>query len=565
MTFENSLSFRLAILYSRLECSLCYLCSLWQKKRLWFGAVIVRFVFPVVSGLAMMGAVAALEAVDPAVLEKCRANPALLRQRDVYERFQRSRPESCQEWAALVAADPGQPPDVRARALLLCPFETSSTAYMAFRRDFDPMAEAGTVEGAAALNFLSGEVFGQDARAGYVREMLLPGPDLAGVGAILTALAGRPCHDYLYMLHGQKYAFTGAQVQALARTDDEPTRRFLYWYAGQKLKGQASFLAGEVLSPRPSDYGGRGMRLLLFTLTGAMSELVRAVLPPPEWLAEDRTTRDLALEALDRQLTAGQPIPDPAIAARLLPAAVVFCGRPAEPDYRLGAELLIFLKARQVTLGADGRRAVALLARKPLDHDARNDAFVLAERVHRRTGVPLPAFSERDQNLLWDRALHTLNPAYLGAAVRALPDGLGAEALRRHLLKLGPEAASGQLRFPSQNEGWFAMHDPGDWCLCAGELKLEETLPFVSRALEGSWSGKAMRALIKFGAAGLPEARRFLLEGRVQSLDGATRRAAVRFCAGQLADPERDDFLKRAMANEYLRPFARELSPSSGK
>jgi len=518
-----------------------------------------------VSCLVMAGGAMAMEAVDPAVLEKCRANPALLRQQAIYEQFQRGRPESYREWTARVASDPAQSPDVRARALLLCPYESSAEVYRAFRGQFDPVAVAGSADGAAALNFLAGEVFGQDARSAIVRELVLPGPELAGVGPILAALAGQACHDYLYMLYGRKYPFSGAQVQALARTDDEPTRRFLYWYAGRKLPGQAAFLAGEVLSARPSDYGGREMRLLLFALTGAVSELVRATLPPPEWLAEDRTTRDIALEALARQLPAGQPISDPAVAARLLPAAVVFCGRTAEPDYRLGADLLIFLKQRQVTLGADGRRGVALLARQPLDRDGRNEVFVLAERVHRRTGVSMPAFSEKDRGILWERTRHTLNPAFVGAVVRTLPDGPEAGALRRHLLELGPRAASGELRFPSRNEGWFVVHDPGDWCLCAGELKLTEALPFISRVLEGSWSSKAMRALILYGPAGVSEARRFLLEGRARSLDGGTRKAAVRFCLEQLAGVERDAFLERALASDDLRPAAQELLPAAGK
>jgi len=514
----------------------------------------------------MMDAVGSDKPVPEELLERCRKNPTILRRTPVYRDFDKYSPESYTPLMQAIVADNTQPLDVRARALLLVPFEKSPGLYETFAREFKPEEAAGAEDGAKAVNFLAKKIYGRRQTAGFVRHLILPGENLSGVGVILKALAGRPCHDYLHMLYGQGYSFSSHQLRLLSMTSDQATRRFIYWYIGDKnIAVMERFLSSEIASSRPSTYGGRGLRLLLMAFTGGMSELMRAALPPPDWLDEEKTPKDLALASLGQLIPLETSISHPEITENLLKAAVSSAESDEVEDYRLAANILLFLYARKADLRQPAaRKALASLARLIPQEDARNETFALAQQVHGETGIPLPNFSKDEIASIWNRAFKTLNWRFLGAVVRAFPDPEREKALAQHLLDLGEKAQSGRLRFPSKNETWLCIHDSGDWSLCAAELHIEKAVPLMEKILDSYCREDAASALMRFGPAGLPVLTRFLMTKNVGLLKKDVRKEAVRICVQNLAPDAVPDFMLKLLGNPGIRVVARDVLQEMG-
>jgi hypothetical protein len=505
-----------------------------------------------------------LAPVPEELLARCRRDPTVLRKDGTYRDFRKYDMSPGYETFRNIAADSALPPDIRARALLLLPYETATEQYLKFGREFSAVTAARTVEGAAAINFLSREVFGENRVAALARELILPGPDMKGVGTILQSLSGQACHDYLHMLYAREYPFQPEQIRLLAATPDEATRRFLYWYVSKaEMAGMERFLAREIASAKPSTYGGRWMRLVLMAFTAGVSELMRAALPPPDWLDDDKTTREVALESLARLVPAGTQVQE-GVLKPLLDTARESAASDEEEDYRLAAAVLMFLHDRAAPLEPGGRVALAALARLVPDEDARNETFVLAVKVHQRTGLPLPTYSQEEVDLFWDRAQKTLNHEYLAAVVAVWPDSRRRAQLTEHLLEQGAKAARGNLRFPAKNETWLCVHDAGDWSRCVAALKVEQALPLLAGVLQTSWADDAARALMTFGPAGLPPLKEFMVTSRAGELMGDERRDCIRFCIGQLTAREGADFARALLDNPPTRRLVREVLQDMG-
>ncbi|MBN2432490.1 MAG: hypothetical protein JXQ27_13520 [Acidobacteria bacterium] len=500
----------------------------WSKMLILFGLVVF-------GGPVFQAGAAELQPFPEEVLARCRRDPKVLRNDGTYRDLCKFDPTTGVDVFASLFADATHPLDVRVRALLLLPAEAAPEHYARLGREFSTSAAARTEDGAAAINFMTRAVFGRDRRATIMRSLLLPGPDMQGVGEILQSLSGQACHDYLHMLQAHHYPFDSAQIRLLAVTSDEATRRFLYWYVGQaNMLDLDCFLAREIASGKPSTYGGRWMRLVLMAFTAGVSEVLRSALPPPEWLDEDKTTKELALESLACLIPSGTSPRDPEVATALLAAAKEAAASDEEEDYRLAAALLLFLHDRAVPLEPDGRTALAALGRLVPDEDARNETFVLAVKVHQRTGLPLPTYSREEVDLFWDRALKTLNHEYLAAVVAVWPDSQRRAQLTEHLLQQGIQASRGNLRFPAKNETWLCVHDAGDWSRCVAALHVAEALPMVAGVLETPWAGTAAEALMTFGNAGLPALRDFIRTSRAGELNAAARIRCMTFCLRQI-------------------------------
>jgi|GEM_PF-2064099 len=498
------------------------------------------------------------------MLERCRQNPAVLRNDGTYRDLGKYDPAAGAMVFDAIFADDAQPWDVRVRALLLLPVEAAPEHYQRLGRDFSARQAARTGDGAAAVNFMARQVFGQDRRAEMMRSLLLPGPAMQGVAEILTSLSGQACHDYLHMLHAHDYPFSPSEIRRLAVTSDEATRRFVYWYAGRAgMSDLAGFLAGEIASAKPSTYGGRWMRLVLMAFTAGVSELMRAALPPPEWLDEDKTTKEVALGSLSRVVPVGAPM-EAAVVQTLLDAALESAASDEEEDYRLAAALLLFLHERSVALAPGGKDALAALGRLVPDQDARNETFVLAVKVHRLTGLPLPPYRLEEIAGFWDRALRTLNAGYLAAVVSVWPDSPRRNELAAQLLQLGDEAARGNLRFPAKNETWLCVHDAGDWSRCVAGLKLEAALPALAGVLQTSWADDAAEALMAFGPAGQPPLREFIVTARAGELMGDERRECLRFCFDGLSAMEGAALARALLDNPPTRQLVRKVLQDMG-
>lgn len=487
----------------------------------------------------------------------CDLEPEELRDERSYRDLRFRRDDACLAWLAALAADRGQPWDLRARALMQLDVDRHRRAYESFARDFVPARVAADPAGAATFNLLAARLGSGQAGRSLVEPLLLPGAGGSGVGAVLDALAGQPLHDYLRWLHGHGVAFTPDQIRALAETDDQDTRRLLCWYVGASgLAGMEGFLLRQISSPRPSTYPGQARRLLEAAFTAGLSELIRSAERVPPWLGEDTTPKGLALASLATLLPAGRPIQDRELADGLAAAALAEAGGSDRGQWRLSADLVTFLLERGEPAEAAVERSLGLLARQPLRRRGPLEPLILVEGTCRGFGVAFPALTVAERSRLWEVALTTLHGGFLGAVDRAVPDLEGRARLEAQLLGQGEAAARGTLRV---NRCFGCdLETPGDWCAAVAELRLEGAIEHVEGVLDTAWAEDAVGALVRFGPAGAPALARFLVTERARRVPWPLRVQAVRACVEGLPPDEAESLLERLRTEPTMAEVVRE-------
>lgn len=492
------------------------------------------------------------QAVPPCGLE-----PADLRDERSYRDLRSGRTDGCLDWLAALAVDPGQPWDLRARALTLLEADRHRAAYVAFARDFVPAQVAADSTGAATFNLLAAWLPAREPERGLVEPLLLPGQERSGVAPILATLAGQPVHDYLRWLDGRGVVFTPDQVRALAETDDQDTRRFLCWYVGvHRLIGMERFLVHQISSSRPSTYPGQARRLFEAAFTAGLSEVIRDAAGTPPWLGDETTPKGLALASLATMMPAGRPVVDRELAASLVATALAEAGGSDRGQWRLGADLVTFLLERGEPAAPVIERTLGVLARQSLKRRGPLEPLVVVEATCRRFSVAFPELTAAERGRLWEVALTTLDAGFVGAVSRAASDREGWERLETQLLGQGEAAARGTLRV---NRCFGCdLETPGDWCAAVAELGLEPAIPHVEGVLATAWVEDAVAALVRFGPVGAPALARFLVSERVRQVPLPLRVQAVRACVEGLPPAEAERLRAALQADPAMAGVVRE-------
>lgn len=469
------------------------------------------------------------------IVSRIREDPSLLRDHRTLKRLMRTDPGSYQAEMIGIAADSGADWDLRSRALTLVVLPETDDLTAAFVEDFDPQKVAADEFGADSFNILADWLRGCAKPPPSITRLLVPVRRGADVAPVLQSLAGQPLHPYLRWLAETDYRLSNGEITAIAATDDQLTRQFLSWLVGaERRRDMAGFLVSQITSDRPSSYRSQVDRFLVAALTVGIGEIIRQAAPTPRWLEDDVTPKGLALESLAALLPSDLELTNPAIVDPLLQAATVNAAGKNRSQWQLAIDILDFLHLRKVPLSGRADEAVAHLVRQPVRTRGPLEAFVAAERLHRDAGIPFPELSEADTAAIWGQCFKTLNAAFLGAVVRALPDDEQHAALQAHLLSLAEQAARGSLRV---TRCWGAdLEGPGEWARAVSELGLNEAIPAIARILEGPWNDDAVVALSAMGRDGAEALARFLLTPGAAHLDRAHRDTAVAACARSL-DP----------------------------
>jgi hypothetical protein len=448
-----------------------------------------------------------------------------------------------------------EPWDIRVRALAFLDPDREVPAWDLFTTSFDATVVPRSEEGAAALAFLAEWARRVPPADSPLETILLPE---GRPGRVLQALAGRPAHEYLRLLHDRNLNIPVTEISGLAETDDQDTRRFLCWYVGERrIHRLIPFLVSQIAADRPNTYPSQARRMFEAVFTAFLSEVIRAAAAEPEWLAEKASPKGLALSSLEKMVPKGEARWNTELTTQLLAAAQRSAGSKETADWTLSGRILLFLYDRGVSLDGRAEKALEMLARQILRRRGPTEAFILADVVHTRTGLSLPEFTKEEHQQAWDWTLKTLEPTFLSAVMRALPDPELEQRFRSHLLALGPKAANGSLHMVRT---WGAdIEGPGDWALCVAAFGIEEALENVESVLQTSWRVDAIRALVKYGADGAPALERLLYSDEVLMIPSQELLPAVESCLEHLEPHSAEGLLTHLRNHPRLSTLAENL------
>lgn len=515
--------------------------------------------------LALVSVVGAQTPGDTLV-SRIEHDPSLLRNQHTLKNLRRCDAAGYQEIVATIANDPAQDWDLRARALSFVRNPLPAQVTERFSDDFPAVKVAESPTGPDAFNIL-GEWLRRSAEppVGIV-DLITPRRPDEGAAPLLTALAGNPVHPYLRWLDDSGFGLRDEEIEQLAATDDQLTRRLLCWIVGRDRRLElAPFLVSQIAADRPNTYRSQADRMLLAAFTVGIGELIRQAAPTPRWLEDDATPKGMALESLAILFPSDQAL-DPTLVGPLVRTAETNAAGKDKGQWLPAIHILDFLQERRVPLADLADATAESLVRQLLRKRGPLEAFIAAERLHRVAAVPFPELSREDKATIWAECYKTLNPAFLGAVVRALPDETQEQALKDHLFEQAEQAARGSLHVV---RCWGAdIEGPGDWALAVAELGINEAIPTIEKILTGSWNDEAAIALTRMGTAGARALARFLHTPEAHHLDRESRDEAVRACADELPEEEwhtlrdelaRDPYLRKSIPSaERIPPFARD-------
>ena len=457
-----------------------------------------------------------------------------------------------------LASDPKQPWDIQAEALGLLHQSSSPEAWDAFIEGFDALVVARGPEGAATFNALARNVptWGREKKT--LIGLIAPGAGSPGARPILAALAGRGISDYLHRLHRLDYRFDKLELRALARTEDEDTRRFLFWYVGtRRMEGMESFLVSGIVAPRPNSYRSHGGRLLEETMKGGVVGLLSLGRKDMAWKDADQTPKGWALWALGELTPRGRRLP-PGLGVQLLTVARSLAPGEDRAEWGLASDIMIFLLEHDEPLQRRSEDVLASLVYQALRKNGPVEPFAAAERVSREAEIAFPRLDPGEKDRLWDTAMESLHGPFLAALARSVPNPAREKELKSELRALKDRAVKGSLR---RSRCWGCeVEGPADWALAVASLGMTDLRDDVEKVLNLGWGEEnAVRALVAYGEAGAPALIEFLQSRHVNRLDEGPMILAIRHCLQHIAPEAREDFVAALLKEPYTDDATRRV------